>query len=96
MESRESIYWADPNVFHLLRLAGLYGDLNTALMQPDGIVLPVSAARKYFGSDEVVGQTIEINRKHAMTVRAVLADLPMNSSNLRPASLYPARLHFRA
>ncbi|HTC84092.1 MAG TPA: ABC transporter permease [Rhizomicrobium sp.] len=82
MESRESVYWADPNVFHLLRLPVLHGDLNTALARPDGIVLPVSVARKYFGRDDVVGQTIEIARKYAMTVRAVIADLPANSSNL--------------
>jgi putative ABC transport system permease protein len=81
MESRESIYSADPNIFHLLRLPVLYGDLDTALIQPDGIVLPVSTARKYFGRDDVVGQTIEINRIHAMTVRAVIADLPANASN---------------
>src|SRR6478735_1447164 len=77
LESRESIYWADPNFFHLLRLPALHGDLNTALMQPDGIVLPVSLARKYFGRDDVVGQSIEINREHVMTVRAVIADLPL-------------------
>ena len=53
---------ADPNIFHLLRLPVLYGDLDTALMRPDGIVLPVSVARKYFGRDDVVGQIIEINR----------------------------------
>jgi len=83
MESREFIYWADPNIFHLLRLSVLYGDLDTALVRPDGIVLPVSVARKYFGRDDVVGQVIEINREHAMTVRAVIADLPMNASNLK-------------
>ena len=66
----------------LLRLPVLHGDLNTALARPDGIVLPETVARKYFGRDDVVGQIIEINREHAMTVTAVIADLPMNSSNL--------------
>ena len=82
MESRETVYSGDPNIFHLLRLPVLHGDLNTALARPDGIVLPQTVARKYFGRDDVVGQVIEINREHAMTVTAVIADLPMNSSNL--------------
>lgn len=85
MESRESLYWVDPNFFRLVRLPTLYGDLDTALARPDGIVLPVSTARKYFGRDDVVGQIIEINRTHAMTVTAVVADLPENSSNFSTA-----------
>jgi putative ABC transport system permease protein len=97
MESKESVNWSDPNVFRLLRLPVLYGNLDTALARPDGIVLPVSIARKYFGRDNVVGQIIEIDRTHpgnmpalqssaaqvAMTVRAVIADLPPNASNLK-------------
>ncbi|HEX4273597.1 MAG TPA: FtsX-like permease family protein [Rhizomicrobium sp.] len=85
MEAREFVYWVDPNIFRLLRLPVLYGDLDTALARPDGIVLPVSTARKYFGRDDVVGQIIEINRIHAMTVMAVVADLPQNSSNFATA-----------
>jgi len=36
-------------------------------------------ARKYFGRDNPIGETIEINRQHSMQVTAVLMDLPSNT-----------------
>ncbi len=78
----EVIYWADPNVFAVLPLPAFKGDLAKALSQPDGIVLPRSAARKYFGRDDAVGQIIQVDG-HAMTVRAVIEDLPGNGTSLQ-------------
>jgi len=77
----ETIYWADPNVFDVLRLPVLHGDLATALRRPDGIVLPQAIARKYFGSDDVVGRAILL-KGHPMIVRAVIRDLPLNGTGL--------------
>jgi putative ABC transport system permease protein len=84
IRARENIYWADANFFTLLPLPVLYGDRDKALARPDGIVLPLSVARKYFGRDDVVGQTLTLGQKqpHVMTVTAVIADLPQNASNL--------------
>ena len=77
----EKIYWADPNVFDVLPLPVLHGDLKTALHRPDGLVLPRAAARKYFGHDDVVGETVQLNGR-PMTVRAVIEDLPANATQL--------------
>jgi len=82
VESKELVYWADANLFRLLPLPVLRGDLDQALAGPDGMVISASVARKYFGHEDVVGQAIEIDRAHVMTVRAVIADLPLNGSNL--------------
>jgi len=78
----ELIYWADPNVFDLLPLPVLIGDLKTALQQPDSIVLPRRVADKYFGRLSVLGETLLIDG-NAMTVRAVLEDLPVNGTHLK-------------
>ncbi len=78
---QDAFYWADPNVFDVLRLPVLYGDLATALTRPDGIVLPREAAEKYFGQDDVVGRTITLDG-NPMIVRAVIRDLPANGSEL--------------
>ncbi len=78
----EIIYWADPNVFDVLPLPVVKGDLKKALSRPDGIVLPRATARKYFGRDDVVGQVIQVDG-HPMTVRAVIADLPANGTSLK-------------
>ena len=78
----ESIYWADPSTFEVLPQPVLSGDLVNALRKPDGIVLPRATARKYFGREDVVGQTIQIDG-HPMTVRAVIEDLPVNGTTLK-------------
>jgi putative ABC transport system permease protein len=94
VDDKEVIYWADPNFFRLMPMPVLYGDPNAALARPDGIVLPLSVARKYFRRDDAVGQTIEIDRKHAMTVLAVIADLPSNASNFESAIFASGRASF--
>src|SRR6185503_9389035 len=48
-------------------------------------VIPLSTAQKYFGTDNVVGRTIEVDGKHNLRVAAVVADLPVNGSNLHSA-----------
>ncbi len=78
----EEIYWADPNAFAVLPLPAFQGDPAKALLQSDGIVLPRSAARKFFGRDNVVGQAILVNG-HPMTVRAVIENLPANGTSLK-------------
>jgi len=72
-------FWADPNVFDVLPLKAIAGDLSSALDAPDGIVLTRSLARKYFGTDAPIGETIQVNREHVMQVRAVIEDLPSNT-----------------
>jgi putative ABC transport system permease protein len=83
IEAREDFYWVDANFFQLLPLPVLYGDRDKALQRPDGIVIPLSIARKYFGRANVVGQTLILGHAepHIMTVSAVIADLPPNASN---------------
>lgn len=80
VEMREDkFYWADPNVFDVLPFPAIAGDLKTALQRPDGLVLTRRMARKYFGRDLPLGETLQINRKITMQVTAVLADLPSNT-----------------
>jgi putative ABC transport system permease protein len=75
----DRFYWADPNFFDVVPLPALAGDLRTALQRPDGLVLTRRMARKYFGRDLPLGETLQINRKITMQVTAVLADLPSNT-----------------
>ena len=80
IETREpALFWADPGIFEVLELPAIAGDLHTALQSPDGLVLTRRMARKYFGTDNPMGQTIEINRQYSMRVTAVLEDLPSNT-----------------
>ncbi|HEX5421428.1 MAG TPA: FtsX-like permease family protein, partial [Gammaproteobacteria bacterium] len=76
----EKVYWADPQIFSVLPLKAVAGNLDAALERSDGIVLSRSIAVKYFGRVGVVGETIEVNREHPMTVAAVVEDLPSNTT----------------
>ena len=78
-EASDDVAWVDPNIFEVLPLEAFAGNLRTALQQPDSIVLTRQMARKYFGRDNPIGETIEINRQHSLQVTAVLMDLPSNT-----------------
>jgi putative ABC transport system permease protein len=82
---KEKIYWADPNVFELLRFPTLAGDLQSALQRPDSIVIPRSVARKYFGTDTPVGASLLVGEEHPMIVTAVIEDLPVQNSQFETA-----------
>lgn len=78
---RETIYWADPGLFGLLRLPVLQGDLAAALRRADGLVMTRAGALRHFGRADAVGGTIDVDGR-PMTLRAVIADLPPNATDL--------------
>jgi putative ABC transport system permease protein len=88
-------YWADPTFFQMFPMKAIAGELTGALSRPDDIVLTHRAAQQFFGRDDVVGETLEINQEHPLRVAAVVADLPSNS-NLGFDILLPAIAGFSA
>jgi putative ABC transport system permease protein len=84
----EPIYWVDPEFFDMARLPVVAGDLATALRRPDGLVLDRQTARRYFGRDDPVGQSMQLRsvasrELHAMTVMAVIEDLPAGGTGFQ-------------
>jgi putative ABC transport system permease protein len=76
--AEQNLYWGDPDFFRVMPLPTLAGDLASALDAPDGVVITRAIARKYFGRDAPVGETLLIDRQ-PMRVTAVLQDLPSNT-----------------
>jgi putative ABC transport system permease protein len=76
--TEQNTFWADPGFFRVLPLPVLAGDLAHALEPPDGVVLTRSMARKYFGKDAPIGESLQIDGQ-PMRVTAVLKDLPSNT-----------------
>jgi len=77
----ERYVYADPNIFSVLRFPAQSGNLKTALDAPDSVVITHAIARKYFGADNPLGQTMEVNPvdgpgPYTVRVTAVLRDLP--------------------
>ena len=83
VDSKETLYWADASLFATLPMAAYAGNLSTALTQPDSVVLTRSMARKYFGHDAPLGETLELDHQHPLTVSAVIEDLPPHETQLR-------------
>ena len=79
-EVSDQLVWADPDFFAVFPLPVVAGDLQGALRRPDGLVMTRSAARRWFGSDTPIGQTLQIDRKANLRVAAVIEDPPGNSS----------------
>jgi ABC-type antimicrobial peptide transport system permease subunit len=57
----------------------LKGNPNTALQEPDGILLTEEMARKYFGKEDPMGKIIKKDNSTNLIVRGVLANSPSNS-----------------
>lgn len=80
---REGIQLGDSTLLLMYGFELLHGDVRTALVKPFSVVLSRQMARKYFGREDVVGETISIqsfsgaNREFAVT--GVLKDVTQNS-----------------
>ena len=72
---------ADSTLFKVFTLPAIAGDLNTALNEPNTVVITESAAKKYFNTTNAIGKTIETNDNTSTLykVTAVIKDVPRNS-----------------
>ena len=76
--SEDALAFVEPNVFDVFTFPLLKGDKATALEDPYSVVLSESAAQKYFGDADPLGQTMEI-RERDFSVTGIMADIPDNS-----------------
>ncbi len=73
--------FADSSYFDLFTHTVISGDKSVFLRSPDAVVITESTARKYFGNENPLGQTIYgVNPwKKPLTVQGVIEDVPKNS-----------------
>lgn len=80
VEFRErTIFFANPDVFKVFDTNVLYGDPETALNEVYSMAISESAAKRYFGKSDAVGETIYYNRERPVKITAVFEDVPHNS-----------------
>ncbi len=72
-------YIADSTVFDVFTYTIVAGDAGTALDEPFNIVLTRSIAIKYFGTVDVLGETLQDQKGTTFKVTAVIEDVPRNS-----------------
>ena len=76
-----NVYWADPEIFDVLRLRVIAGRPKAALSSADGLVMTESEAIRLFGRANALGSVIEVDGT-PMVLRAVVADLPARMTDL--------------
>ncbi len=82
----EKVYFASSSFFNIFTYPLIAGNKNTALKEPFTAALSETTARKIFGSTNVVGKTLELNRNSNYTITAVYKDAPVNTQ-LKPDML---------
>src|SRR5215469_7178331 len=76
----ENTIWADSGFFHVFDFKLIKGDPKTALKDQFSVVLSQSAAKKYFGKEDPMGQTLLVTGDASPAkVTGVMKDIPENS-----------------
>ncbi len=75
----DDVYFGDSAVFSVFTYNLFKGDPATALVEPNTIVVTETFARRYFGDEDPMGQSIEIERGDSYEITGVMKDVPRNS-----------------
>ena len=74
----QTTWFADEELLQIFDFDFIHGD-SSAISDPTGILISETAAIKYFGSTEVIGETITLDNQYDFHVTAVIRDIPRNS-----------------
>lgn len=66
-------FYAEPSLFDVFDFELLHGDKKTALSDVRSVVISEATARKYFGTTDVLGKTINKGKNEQFTITGVLA-----------------------
>lgn len=75
----EKFFFVDDDVFEVFSWKLIVGDPNTALKEPNSIVITTTAAKRYFGDADPFGKVLNYNNLVDMKVTGVIEDIPDNS-----------------
>src|ERR1700735_783531 len=76
----DNLAFADSNFFRLFTLPMLAGNPNTALLQPNSVVITKAVAKKYFGDADPLGKVLLLpDDRAALTVTGLIDRVPDNA-----------------
>lgn len=74
------VFHGDPESLTLLTFPLTRGNPETALRDPNSIVISERVVEKYFGNEDPLGKMITLNDEYPMTVTGVMKEIPGNST----------------
>jgi putative ABC transport system permease protein len=77
--SEERWYWADDTFFDVFTVPFLQGNPKTALSKPNSVIITESMARKYFGTEDPLGKSLNSDNRRDYQITGVIEDVPHNS-----------------
>ncbi|MEM7513249.1 MAG: ABC transporter permease [Bacteroidota bacterium] len=75
----ESMHIVDPSFLKIFTFPLVEGDPNTALNEPDKVIITERIANKYFGNEDAIGKVLKRDGETDLEVTAVAKDVPNNS-----------------
>ncbi len=75
----EEVFFVDTTFFRIFSFPLVKGNPETALQNPQSVVITESMATKYFGDADPMGKTLELENALELTVTGVAKDVPSNS-----------------
>jgi len=79
----EKVFYTGNSFFNIFSYPLIAGSKGSALKEPYTAALSETTAKKIFGTTNVVGKTLELNRRRKYTIDAVYKDAPVNTQ-LKP------------
>ncbi|MFZ0391240.1 MAG: ABC transporter permease [Calditrichia bacterium] len=77
--SQDPGIYSTPNLLTFFSFPLIAGNPRTALAHPLSVVLTEKTARKYFGTTQALGKSLEIEKGFVVEVTGIMRDVPANS-----------------
>ena len=77
------VFYASSSFFNIFTFPLVAGDKNTALKEPFTTAISETSARNIFGTTDVIGKSLNLNRRTNYKITAVYKDPPVNTQ-LKP------------
>jgi putative ABC transport system permease protein len=78
--NEDKLYRVDSSFFDVFTFPFVHGNAKDAFKEVQSIVLTESSAKRYFGNDNPVGKTLQIDRLGNLMVTGVIKDVPRRLS----------------
>lgn len=73
------VVYADSTFFEFFSIPLISGDANTALVEPNTLVLSNALAKKIFGDENPIGKSLKLDNNEHYRITGIYSDIPHNS-----------------